>query len=75
MSTSNLGSNAGDPKYDTSFFSPTVGNLRVDYVIPSSNVKVVNSGVFWPADDDRLFPLVNGTATSDHRAVYVDALL
>ncbi len=35
-------------KYDTSDFSDNVvGNLRVDYALPSSNLKLQASGVFW----------------------------
>ncbi|MBX9632119.1 MAG: endonuclease/exonuclease/phosphatase family protein [Burkholderiales bacterium] len=76
----------GDPRYDTADFADTpagtaAGNLRVDYVLPSSNTTIVDSGVFWPASNDPLFPLVgtfgnpnlfSGFPTSDHRAVWAD---
>lgn len=66
----------GDPALDTADFSDeSVGNLRVDYVLPSRDLKVVGSGIFWPKTDDPLARLVVMTpkvATSDHRLVFVD---
>jgi endonuclease/exonuclease/phosphatase family metal-dependent hydrolase len=59
----------GDPDLDTSNFSPQVGNLRVDYALPSRNVEVVGSGVFWPSADE---PGHDWAAASDHRLVWVD---
>lgn len=50
------------------------GNLRLDYVLPSKDIKVVASGVFWPQNKDTLFSLV-GTfpfPSSDHHLVWVD---
>ena len=39
----------GEAAHDTGDFSDrSVGNLRVDYVLPSSDFEVVDSGVFWP---------------------------
>ena len=66
----------GDPAFDTADFVdvPGPGNLRVDYVLPSKNLRILDSGVFWPASTDPLFRLV-GTfpfPTSDHRLVWVD---
>ena len=51
--------------------------------MPRKNLKIVNSGVFWPLQSDALFRLtgvfnsllwgaVGGFPTSDHRAVWVD---
>lgn len=66
---------SGDPAYDTTDFNDqTVGNLRLDYVLPSVDLPVLDSGVFWPLADDPLFPLV-GTfpfPVSDHRLTWVD---
>lgn len=59
----------GDPDQDTSSFSPRVGNLRVDYALPSRNVEVVGSGVYWPRSDE---PGHEWAAASDHRLVWVD---
>jgi hypothetical protein len=64
-----------DPAFDTADFADTTpGNLRADYVLPRKNMKIVDSGVFWPLSSDPLFPLV-GTfpfPSSDHRLVWID---
>jgi hypothetical protein len=77
----------GDPRFDTADFSDTApGNLRADYVLPSRQIKVVDSAVFWPVRSDPLFRLtgvfdnatwggpdgVGGFPTSDHRLVWAD---
>ena len=60
----------GDPRLDTADFNDnTVGNLRVDYVLPSANAVVESSGVFWPTLDGEFSDLVRA---SDHRLVWVD---
>lgn len=68
----------GDPAHDTADFDDsTVGNLRLDYVLPSVDLVVSGSGVFWPLSSDPLFDLV-GThpfPVSDHRLVWVDVTL
>jgi 3-phytase len=69
-------SHAGNPRQDTLDAADEngPGNLRLDYVLPSNDLKVVASGVFWPQNTDELFPLV-GTYPfpgSDHRLVWVD---
>jgi hypothetical protein len=64
-----------DPRFDTADFSDTApGNLRADYVLPSKNLRIDDSAVFWPLSSDPLFRLV-GTfpfPSSDHRLVWVD---
>lgn len=66
----------GAPEFDTADFpDKSVGNLRVDYVLPSKDLDVVGKGVFWPSRADDLARLVRMSpevATSDHRLVYVD---
>ncbi len=59
----------GDPAEDTGDFGPRVGNLRLDYVLPSTGLRMVASGVFWPAPDT---PEATWTAASDHHPVWVD---
>lgn len=54
------------------------GNLRVDYVLPTRDLEVVKSGVFWPVKADKLARLVKqgkSLASSDHRLVWVDLRL
>ena len=74
----------GDPRFDTADFNDAApGNLRVDYVLPSKSLRILDAGVFWPLQSDPLFRLtgvfnfalwgpVGGFPTSDHRAVWVD---
>ncbi|MGD1924112.1 MAG: endonuclease/exonuclease/phosphatase family protein [Paracoccaceae bacterium] len=73
---------ASDPSHDTADWHETKdgpGNLRVDYVLPSSDLTVTASGVFWPAPDDPLARLVamkgRTRASSDHRLVWIDIAL
>jgi endonuclease/exonuclease/phosphatase family metal-dependent hydrolase len=66
-------SHEGAPRLDTADFSDgRVGNLRVDYVLPSANVEVTDSGVFWPEEGQDGAELLDA---SDHRLVWVDILL
>lgn len=70
----------GDPEFDTADFSDgprSVGNLRVDYLLPSQNLEVCATGVFWPQATDAEFALVNddAEASSDHRLVWMDVAL
>ncbi|MAT73394.1 MAG: endonuclease [Planctomycetaceae bacterium] len=69
----------GDPAHDTCDppDRPRPGNLRIDYVLPSRDLQVVDAGVFWPSTDDPLFPLtgVHPFPSSDHRLVWIDVSL
>jgi Endonuclease/Exonuclease/phosphatase family len=77
-------SHRSDPRFDTADFSDAApGNLRADYVLPRKNLKIVDSGVFWPVQASPFFRLtgvfdsaqwgpVGGFPTSDHRMVWVD---
>lgn len=63
----------GDPALDTSDFSDRyTGNLRLDYVLPSSSLRAVACGVFWPTQND---PRTALTQFSDHRLVWLDTAL
>jgi hypothetical protein len=47
--------------------------MRADYVIPSIELPVIDSGVFWPAPTDNTFRLVaSRSASSDHRLVWIE---
>ena len=59
----------GDPATDTAEFNPRVGNLRVDYVLPSVGLRILDSGVFWPKHGE---PGSDWVIASDHRLVWVD---
>ena len=68
-------SHIGNPAFDTADFSDSApGNLRADYVLPSTDLRMTAANVFWPRSTHPLFPLV-GTfpfPSSDHRLVMVD---
>ena len=76
----NVCSDTTYPERITSTFS-----LRVDYVIPSTDIEVDDSAVFWPASYENGRLLVNdervgstGTGkdlSSDHRLVWIDTNL
>lgn len=60
----------GPAQHDTSDFNDqSVGNLRLDYVLPSRNLTIQSSGVFWPKAEH---PAANLIEASDHRLVWVD---
>jgi len=62
----------GDDALDTVDW-PRVGRMRVDYVLPSSDLRVLDSGVFWPAPDQPGY--ADALAASRHRLVWVDLAL
>jgi len=68
----------GDPALDTADFADTTpGNLRVDYVLPSRDLRVRDAGVFWPTAVDPLSRLtgVYPFPSSDHRLTWTDIRL
>jgi 3-phytase len=79
----NNNTQTGNPAFDTADFADNgtnPGNLRTDYVLPSADLTIDNSGVFWPLNTDPTFApvgvfnaaLPGGYATSDHRLVFAD---
>jgi len=59
----------GPAAQDTGDFGPAVGNLRLDYLLPSVGLSVRASGVFWPRPDQ---PGADWIDASDHRLVWID---
>ena len=59
----------GDVAAHTGDFGPRSGTLRLDYVLPSDNLKVVDGGVFWPAGDTPGATIIDA---SDHHLVWLD---
>jgi hypothetical protein len=55
-----------EPQFHTADFGWTA---RVDYALPSNNLQIVDSNVFWPTSDE---PLAEVAASSDHHLVSVD---
>ncbi len=68
------------PEEDTADFNDnSVGNLRVDYALPSKTLDVIASGVFWPSLD--ILPEQEAAVVkklldaSDHHLVWIDVKL
>ncbi|ROR73954.1 endonuclease/exonuclease/phosphatase family protein [Bogoriella caseilytica] len=69
---------SGDAELDTADLADDgPGNLRLDYVLPSKNLPVADSGVFWPAADEPGSELtgIEPFPASAHRPVWVDLLV
>jgi endonuclease/exonuclease/phosphatase family metal-dependent hydrolase len=64
----NIGQKGPDDE-DTGDFGPKVGNLHLDYVLPSQGLKIVRSGVFWPAPGVEGADWIDAT---DHHMVWLD---
>jgi len=63
-------SHKGNPATDTGKFNPKyVGNLRLDYVLPSRQLRVSDCGVFWPAPGQAGAEWIDA---SDHHLVWLD---
>jgi hypothetical protein len=58
----------GDPDDTVDWDDPVPGNLRVDYVLPSSDWVVLDTGVYWPDTT----PGGIAAVASRHRLVWVD---
>jgi len=59
----------GSPAQKTGRFGPRVGNLRLDYALPSVGLNVVGNGVFWPTPGAIGADWIDAT---DHHMVWVD---
>jgi endonuclease/exonuclease/phosphatase family metal-dependent hydrolase len=57
------------PAQDTGNFGPRIGNLRLDYVLPSQEFRVIASGVFWPKVGETGSEWIDVT---DHHMVWLD---
>ena len=60
----------GDPAFDTSQFG-----LRIDYVLPSSNLNITGSGVFWPSVRESGYRFIADEVASDHYLVWLDLII
>jgi hypothetical protein len=65
---------AGDPRLDTvAWPTPDPGHLRVSYVLPSADLRVIDAGVHWPSEGAP--GAAAAGAASRHRVVWVDVAL
>jgi len=65
-----------DPATDTGDFNDgNPGNLRCDFVVPSANLAIVGSGVFWPIQEQLAEADKKMIDATDHRMVWIDVML
>jgi len=62
----------GAAAHATGDFGDRVGTLRLDYVLPSTGLRLAGSGVYWPESTTPAGALVTA---SDHRLVWVDVAI
>lgn len=63
----------GAASEDTANFGQDgVANLRVDYALPSEDLRVLGTGVYWPKPGE---PGAKAVTASDHRLVWVDVAI
>jgi Endonuclease/Exonuclease/phosphatase family len=63
----------GDPAEDTGDFGDSnPGNLRCDFVLPSRQLHILASGVFWPTVEQLEAIDKELLSASDHRLVWMD---
>lgn len=67
----------GDPSQDTVEWDADIGNMRVDYALPSASLTVTGSGVFWPLPKSEEGHMIaeGRSGASNHRMVWVDLLI
>ncbi len=65
----------GAPDYPERATASFLGGVRVDYLLPSSDLTVSGGGVFWPDPDEDAEGAALAEAASDHRMVWIDVVL
>ena len=66
---------AGPPGYLERATAEFRDGMRIDYVLPSTDLDVGGGGVFWPAPDEDPDGHALAEAASDHRLVWIDLVL
>jgi hypothetical protein len=62
--------NHGSPDQVTSNFTEEGhGCLRIDYVLPSAGLNILQGGIFWPKPGE---PGADAVTATDHRSVWLD---
>lgn len=70
---SSNGGEAHSPNNEFGKYHTAIWRMRADYVLPSSDLEVLNYGIFWPIEDEPLYKLMEDRkASSDHRLVWVE---
>ena len=66
------GGPAGPPDHRERATAIFAGGIRIDYVLPSKDLRVLGGGVFWPAPEEDPEGHALAEAASDHRLVWID---
>lgn len=66
---------AGPPGHPERATAEFRGGIRIDYVLPSTDLELLDGGVFWPAPDEDPDGHARAGAASDHRLVWIDLAL
>jgi hypothetical protein len=49
--------------------------MRIDYILPAKDVRIVDGGVYWPASNEDEAGHNNAEIASDHRLIWLDIIL
>ena len=63
-----LGRGAGPPEYAERSTAAFLGGARVDYVLPSTGLRIIGGGVYWPDSQD---DPAGAERASDHHLVWM----
>ena len=63
---------SGAPAYKERSTAEFLDGSRVDYLLPSRDLEVVDGGVFWPSPEESLEGARLAELASDHRLVWLD---
>jgi len=63
---------AGPPDFIERNTIGSANGSRIDYVLPSTSLKIVGGGVYWPNAETELENCILAEYASDHRLVWVD---
>jgi endonuclease/exonuclease/phosphatase family metal-dependent hydrolase len=66
------GGEPGPPRHLERATASWAGGVRVDYVLPSTDLSVAGGGVFWPAEAEDPLGAESAEAASDHHLVWLD---
>ncbi len=66
------GGEPGPPRFLERATASWAGSVRVDYVLPSTNLIVLDGGVFWPSMEEDAEGLALAEQASDHHLVWID---
>ena len=66
------GGQSGPPRFLERATAGWADGVRVDYVLPSTDLIVRDGGVFWPSEEEDAAGLTSSEQASDHHLVWID---